>query len=388
MKILHIITRLIQGGAQQNTVLSCAGQVASGHQVWLAYGPIYGPEGSLLEAARDSGAELIEVPSMRRAVLPVHDLLCRAALGKLIRQLKPEVVHTHSSKAGILGRSAAWAERVPAVVHTIHGLPFHVGNWGWINRAYVASERRAARRCHKLIGITQAMCDAFLAQGIGRAEQFEVVPSGIDLSQFDSARIERIDPQVVRRRLGIPADAPVIGIVARLDRLKGQDDLLDVLPRLVSRHPALRLLLVGEGWHGEALRQRVRRMGMTNRVIFTGLVPPGQVIELLRAMDVMALPSHQEGQGRTLVEALLCGTAVAGYDVGGIGEVCIEGRTGRLVQPGDRDRLAQCLDELLGDPVGRRALAMQGRRYVAERFDSRKMVADLERIYRQVLSER
>ncbi|MEX0741352.1 MAG: glycosyltransferase, partial [Phycisphaeraceae bacterium] len=121
MKILHLITRLILGGAQENTLLSCEGQAAAGHEVTLAFGPIYGPEGSLLERAQGGGYELAELSAMIRAVRPWTDVRCYYQVRKLIRELKPDVVHTHSSKAGIIGRAAAWAEGVPAVVHTIHG---------------------------------------------------------------------------------------------------------------------------------------------------------------------------------------------------------------------------------------------------------------------------
>jgi len=185
MKVLHVITRLILGGAQKNTVMSCAAQVQSGHEVHLAFGPIYGPEGSLLQDARDCGAVTHLVPSMRRAVLPPHDLSCYFALRRLIARIQPDVVHTHSSKAGIIGRGAAWAQRVPAVVHTIHGLPFHDRQSRVIHHAYVIAEKWAAKRCHRLIGITQAMCDAFVAKGIATAERCCVIPSGIDLSAFE-----------------------------------------------------------------------------------------------------------------------------------------------------------------------------------------------------------
>ena len=382
MRILHIITRLILGGAQQNTVMSCAAQVAAGHQVWLAYGPIYGPEGSLLEAGRESGATLVEVGPMRRAVLPVHDLRCYRALRRLIRQIEPDVVHTHSSKAGVLGRAAGWRERVPAVIHTIHGLPFHDRQSKIIHRIYVAAERFAARRCHRLVGITQAMCDAFAAKGIGRGEQFAVIPSGVDVSAFDRPTAPR---HVTRRAYAMPDDAPVIGLVARLDPLKGHDDLLDVLPALLQRHPDVHLLFVGDGWHRAALEQHVAQHNWEQRVIFAGLVPPTQVPSLLRAADIMALPSYQEGQGRTLVEALLCGCAIVGYDVGGIGAVCIDNQTGRLVKLGDRAALTEALLSLLDDPEQRRALAQQGAQHVREHFSAERMVRELEALYAKVL---
>ncbi len=383
MTILHIITRLILGGAQQNTVLSCAAQVNAGHAVHLAYGPIYGPEGSLLSQARESGATLHEIPSLRRAVLPAHDLVCYLALRKLIRRIGPNVVHTHSSKAGILGRAAAWHQRVPAVIHTVHGLPFHDQQPAIINRAYLVAERWAAKRCHKIIGVTQAMCDAFAEHHIGRPEQFSVIPSGMDVDAFAVAADRRRE---VRQELGIPAEAPVVGIVARLDRLKGQDDLLDILPSLLSVHPELRLLIVGGGWHRDALDKRVATLGLGHRVIFTGLVEPARIPPLLSAMDVHALPSYQEGQPRTMVQALLAGVAIVGYDAGGIGEVCRDGQTGLLVPVGDRGALSAAIQTLLADPALRERLASDGQAFARQRFDARLMVAAIESVYEQALA--
>jgi len=385
MKILHVITRLILGGAQKNTVMSCAAQVNAGHDVHLAFGPIYGPEGSLLDEARKAGVKTIEIASMRRAVLPVHDYVCYRALRRVIRELKPDVVHTHSSKAGIVGRGAAWAERVGAVIHTIHGLPFHDRQSRVIHHAYVMLERWAGRRCHKMIGITQAMCDAFAEKRIGRPEQFTVIPSGIDIDAFAADTAPR---EVTRKAYGIGKDAPVIGIVARLDPLKGHDDLLDVLPALIERQPDVTMLFVGDGWHREALEKRVAEKGWEQRVIFAGLVPPMQVPSLLRAMDVMALPSYQEGQGRTLVEALICGCAIVGYRVGGIPEVCIDGRTGLLAEVGNREQLGKALLSLLDDPPHRRQLAEQGAQHARDVFDVRSMTRQIEAVYQEVLASR
>jgi glycosyltransferase involved in cell wall biosynthesis len=385
MKILHVITRLILGGAQKNTVMSCAAQVQAGHEVHLAFGPIYGPEGSLLQDAEQAGAVTHMVPSMRRAVLPPHDLACYFALRRLIARLEPDVVHTHSSKAGIIGRGAAWAQRVPAIVHTIHGLPFHDRQSRAIHHAYVVAEKWAAKRCHRLIGITQAMCDAFAAKGIASPDKCCVIPSGIDLSAFE---VDTPPRDVTRKAYGIPADAPVIGIVARLDPLKGHDDLLDALPSILARHPDTHVLFVGDGWHRETLEQRVAAAGWEQRVIFAGLVPPMQVPSLLRAMDIMALPSYQEGQGRTLVEALVCGCAIVGYDVGGIGEVCIDGQTGRLTPVGDRGKLAEALTWMLDHPDQRRQLVEQGTQHARERFDARTMTRQIEQVYHELLQGR
>lgn len=385
MRILHVITRLIQGGAQQNTVMSCAAQVRAGHEVTLAFGPIYGPEGSLLEEAKASGARLVELRSMRRAVLPGRDVLVYRELRKLIRGVKPDIVHTHSSKAGIVGRAAAWAEKRsgrPVVIHTVHGLPFHDRQPRIVHGLYVALEKWAAKRCDHLVAITPAMVEAFVAKGIAPREKFTVIPSGVDIDKFTATAGAR---ERARALLGLKPDERVLGIVARLDSLKGHDDLLDILPDLVRRVGELKLVFLGDGWNREHLVRRVKAEGHENRVVFTGLLAHEQVAEALPAFGVKALPSYQEGQSRTLIEALLCGCGIVAYDVGGIPSICIDGETGRLAPLGDKRALADAIVWMFEHPAERGAMVERGRELVRERFSAGAMVAQLEGLYAKLV---
>lgn len=399
MKILHVITRLILGGAQQNTVMSCKAQVEAGHDVHLAYGPIHGPEGSLLEEAKASGATLHEIKPMVRALSPLNDWRCRRALVDLFIAIEPSVIHSHSSKAGILVRSAAQYYRghvnsfnsygnldvpEPLVIHTVHGLPFHDQQSKLIHNLYVWLEKYAAKRCDHLIAITPEMVEAFNQKQIASPDKFTVIPSGIDVDAF-TPRPERRD--AVRLKYGIPQDALVVGHVGRLDPLKGHADLLDQLPRLQEANPAASsgvwLLFVGDGFHrAELERHPNMAVGQT---VMTGLVPLSSVPEHLAAMDVMALPSYQEGQSRTLCEALLCGVPVAAYGVGGIPSVVLDGQTGRLVEVGDQEALGRALLDLLGDPAYRAGLAERGRQHVVEHFSAVKMNRELLDLYHQLV---
>ncbi len=384
MRILHVITRLILGGAQQSTVLSCAQQVAAGHRVWLVYGPVYGPEGSLMEDAARSGAELVRIRGLRRAVLPVHDGRSYLALRWLMAQVRPDIVHTHSSKAGIVGRAAAWHQRVPGVVHTIHGLPFHDGQRCVERRAYIAAERWAGRHCHRLVGITRAMCDAFCEHGIGRPGQFAVVPSGVDTERFERPR-QLVSPDAIRRRHNIGPDAKIIGLVARLDRFKGHEDLLDMLPVLQRRWADVHLLFVGDGYHRTAVEQRIQEHGRQGHVTITGLTSLEQMPSYYHAMDMMVLPSYQEGQGRVLIEALLCDCPIAGYDTGGIGEVCIDGRTGRLAPTGDKRALTAAIDQMFENPEQTKRMTAIGSEHMRRNFSANAMAHRLEQLYEQTL---
>ena len=396
MRILHISTRLILGGSQENTVLSCEGQALRGHEVHLAFGPIYGPEGSLLERVEafrapaspgDSDVNPRRItthvlPHMVRELAPAKDRLAYRECRALIRRLKPDVVHTHSSKAGILGRAAAWRERVPAVVHTIHGLPFHPYEKPWRNALYVLSERWAAKRCHVIVTVCDAMRDQALAKGVGKPNQYATVYSGMEVEAFLNPGISR---EEVRTRLGLAPEDFVIGTVARLAELKGHDDLLDALAEPMRAHANWKMLWVGDGWWRDRLLGRVREMGLTNQVVATGLVPPEEVPGLMRAMDVLAHPSYREGLPRTVPQALLSGVPAIAYDVDGAPEACLEGRTGLLVPPGDRPALRAAVEWMAAHPNERAAMAAEGREFCRERFSVEKMIDDLEAVYARAL---
>lgn len=394
MRILHVSTRLILGGSQENTVLSCEGQAALGHEVHLAFGPIYGPEGSLLERVRAfrtrDGRSIAthEVRPLVRELAPASDMDAFFALKRLVRSLNPDIVHTHSSKAGVLARAAAWsvggASGRIGVVHTIHGPPFHPYQAKWRNSLYVASERWAARRCHRIVSVADAMTRSFLARGIGRPDQFVTVYSGMDTAPLlEAAPGESRDE--VRAALGIEPGDLVIGTVARLAELKGHDDLLDALGSDLLKHPAMKLLWVGDGWWRERLERRLSGMGLSRSVMLTGLLPPERIPGVMRAMDVLVHPSYREGLPRTVPQALLVGTPVVAYDTDGTGEVVIDARTGRLVPPGDLTRLREAVLWMLEDQPRRVATALAGREKCRERFDARVMVERLEAVYASAL---
>lgn len=384
LRIMHVSTRLILGGSQENTVLSAEGQVSRGHTVSLVHGPIYGPEGSLLERVRDHGGiEAIETPRLVRRISPVADARCCRDLRRLIAEWRPDVVHTHSSKAGVLGRFAAWKQRVPCVVHTIHGLPFHPYQSKLVNAVYILAERAAAKRCHRLIAVADAMRDQALAAGVGRPDQYVTIYSGIETELFEDAHPPRRD---TRRRLGFDDDDFVLGTVSRLAKLKGHDDLLDALAPLMQRRPDLKLLWVGDGWWRDRLLARVSSMGLEGRVVHTGLVPPGDIPGLLAAMDGLAHPSYREGLPRAVPQALLSGVPVIVYDVDGAREVCTDGEVGRLVAPGDLTALRESVQWMMDNPKERRAMGRRGRDACRRRFDARTMVEQLEAVYASVLA--
>src|SRR5205814_1540896 len=287
-KIVHIITRLIIGGAQENTLLSCEGQHDRGLEVTLITGPAIGPEGSLMERATSYGYRVEVIDEMRRAILPGKDLRTYKLLVKRLRELKPDVVHTHSSKAGIIGRWAAHKAGVPWIVHTIHGLAFTASTSRAVNHVYKVLERRTAKITHRIVCVADAMRDQSLAENIGTPRQYVTVYSGMDTRPFLEPPVPR---DIIRAELGLRDEHVAVGTIARLFHLKGHDDLLDLAPELCRQFPNLRFLWVGDGLLRGEFEARIAQMTLQDRFILTGLVKPTQIPELVNAMDVLVHPS-------------------------------------------------------------------------------------------------
>ena len=378
MRIVHVITRLIVGGAQENTLLSCEGQHDRGHDVTLVTGPAVGPEGSLMGRAKAYGYRVVEVDEMRRSILPVKDYRTYHRLVRVFRGLKPDVVHTHSSKAGILGRWAADKAKAPVIVHTIHGLAFTASTSRMVNSVYKALERQTAPITTKIVCVADAMAEQSLAAGVGTRGQYVTVYSGMETGPF-------LDPprarEAVRADLGLREADVAIGTIARLFHLKGHDDLLHMAPSLCARHPRLKFLWVGDGLLRPAFERRIAEMGLQDRFVLTGLVPPARIPELANAMDVLVHPSRREGLARALPQGSLAAKPVVTYDVDGNREGVIDGQTGVVVRPFDRDAMARAIDLLLADGELRRSMGAAGRAFALRRFDAGVMVEALDKLY-------
>ena len=302
LRVLHIITRMIVGGAQENTMLSCALADRTRFSSELLTGPQTGPEGDLHGESRARGVTLRIEPSLVRELHPWKDLVALVRLVRVFRRGDWDVVHTHSSKAGILGRLAARIAGIPVVVHTVHGWGFHPRQSAAIRHFYVMLERACARWCARLIVVGGADREAGLALGIGRPEQYVLVRSGIEIEVY---RDVSVTPAEVRRRFGIPADAFVIGCVGRLSAQKAPLDLVAAFAKVAAEVGSAHLLLVGDGPLRGEVEAAVRKAGLTGRVHLAGL--RRDVPELLRAFDVFALASHWEGLPRVFSQAMAAG---------------------------------------------------------------------------------
>ncbi len=385
MRIVHVITRLILGGAQENTLLTVEGlHHRYADDVTLIAGPAEGPEGDLFDRATSQGLKVEVMPELVRAIRPGSDWKAYRKLRAAIRRLRPEVVHTHSSKAGILGRAAAWDELVPAVVHTIHGLPFGPFETPIKNRLYIALEKWAARRCRAIVGVCDAMATQALAAGVGRPEQYLTVYSGMDADAFLNPPPSRGE---IRRELGLADDEVAFATVARLFELKGHDDILAIARQVIAANPRVRFVWIGDGIWRERLIAEIDRLGLRSSFILTGLVPPDRIPELLQAVDAVIHPSLREGLARVLPQSLLVGRPVISYDVDGAREVVLP-TTGILLKPKDREGLAGGILWLARDPALRAAMGAEGRRRFADQFRHETMTRQLRSLYERLLEDR
>ncbi len=389
VKVIHVITRLDHGGSAQNTLLTALGHhrvrftpmvIAGEAGTWDAQGGGAATRDSV-ERLRAANIPCRILSSLTRPVHPAKDLAALSTLIAVFRREHPAIVHTHTSKAGVLGRLAAWLTRVPTTIHTPHGHVFY-GHFGRVSsQAFCAVERVLARRTTWLIALTDAERAEHLERGVGVAERFAVIPSGIEVRRF-----HRMAGVTGRRPEGFdPApDSFVIGSVGWLTPVKGHQVLIEALARLQPTYPQLRLILVGTGPLRESLAGLSARRGLAEAVRFLG--ERTDVAECLAGMDLFVLPSLNEGMGRALVEAMAAGRPVIASAVGGVPAIVDHGRTGLLVPPGNVEALAGAIADLIEHPVKAKALADAAAKSIEPRFDALAMVRAVEAVYAQAMA--
>ena len=383
MRVLHIITRMIVGGAQENTLFNCLDLVTEyGDDVTLITGPSLGAEGSLLDQSRATELRVIEEPSLVRAIDPWKDQQAYRHLRSRIRNLRPDVVHTHSAKAGLLGRAAAWNEHVPCVVHTVHGAPFHPYQNFLARRFFQACERWASRRCHHMISVADAMTDLMVHARIAERSKFTTIYSGMDVEPFLHASTLR---EKTRGELGLKPQHVVFGKIARLFHLKGHEYLLEAAQEVVANAPDARFLLIGDGILRGEIERTVASMGLRDHFVFTGLVPPSRIPALVGAMDALVHTSLREGLARAIPQALIAGRPVISYDIDGAREVVIDEETGFLLPPKSVRPLSQSIVRLAQDPELRQRLGAQGQHRFTEQFRHQNMTRQIRALYARIL---
>lgn len=384
MKIVHIITRLIVGGAQENTLITCEELAERGHDVTLITGPALGPEGQLFNQTQGQKYRTLVVREMRRAIRPMLDFASYYRIKGYLEGIKPDIVHTHSAKAGILGRRAAYAVRPrPKIVHGVHGLSFHPYQKPTLNKLYITLERRADKWTDCYIPVADAMREQSQAVGIGKNTPYATAYSAIAAPHFyQEHSTEEIT--AFRQQYNIPADAVVLVSVARLFMLKGHDYIIESARTLAERFPKAIWLFVGNGNLAEQYQRQIRELGLTERFRFTGLVAPEEVPLTIQASDILVHCSLREGLARTLPQAMLCKRPAISFDVDGAREV-VNANTGRLLEPKNVPQLIDACAELIADKDLRQQLGQNGWEQVHTQFAPKTMVDTIEGVYEKLL---
>jgi glycosyltransferase involved in cell wall biosynthesis/MFS family permease len=379
--VLQAITRLIIGGAQE-TVMLIAGMLdRSDWAVEVVSGPQTGPEGSLIESIRDRNIALTIEPSLVREINPLKDLVALVRLARFIRRGRYALVHTNSSKAGILGRWAAWLAGTPTILHTVHGWGHHERQHPLARAIYIALEKMTLPITDQLIAVSRLDVEKGLQAGIGRHEDYVVIRSGIELGRFGHPGTAR---EETRAQLGLPRDAPVVGSVTRLSPQKAPLDFVRAVALVHQDIPDAWFVMVGDGPLRREVETLAADLGLSDRLILTGL--RRDIPELMAALDIFCLTSLWEGLPRVLPQAMATGLPIVATAVDGNTEAVLDGVNGILVPPADPRGVAQAIVSLLRDSSSAARMGAAGRERAAE-FSAHKMVTDIADLYRRLLSE-
>lgn len=373
LHVHHLITKLELGGAQQNTLYCVEHHDRSRFRVSLGAGP-----GGVLDpdARRIRRLELRWFPRLHREVRPAADLAFLLEFSRWLAAERVDILHTHSSKAGILGRLAAAIAGTPVVIHTVHGWGFHDFQPRAVHAAYVGLERFAARHTDLLFAVSRENRERGLREGIGARAQYRIVRSGIAIERY--ARPGR-SPAAVRRELGLPRGARVVGTVGNFKAQKAPLDFVRAAARIARAVPSARFVMVGDGEQRADAERLAASLGIAGRVVFTGW--RRDVPDLLHAFDVFALSSLFEGLPRSVLQAASAGLPVVATDANGTPEAIDEGRTGFVVPREDPAALADRVIPLLRQPERARAMGRAGRAWIGEEFEIRRMLDRIESEY-------
>jgi len=374
-KVLHPITRLIIGGAQENTMLTADYLDQSQWQVDVLSGIQTGSEGSIINEIRDRNIPLFLEPSLVREIHPLKDIIALCRLVRLMKKRKYMVVHTHSSKAGILGRWAAWMAGVPVIIHTVHGWGHHDHQHPLIRNFYIYLEKLTLKITDQLIAVSGKNISKGLNDGIGQYKNYEVIRSGIELERFGHPQI---DKQTMRKQLAIPSDAIVVGTVTRLSPQKAPLDFIQAATILAQKLEKVYFVMVGDG----PLRDNVIKMAHANNIeknlVLTGL--RRDVPELMNCFDIFVLSSLWEGLPRVIPQAMASGLPVIATAIDGSAEIIKAEKNGLLVPPGKPDCIADAVMKVITDSQLRINLTKEAFQTVHE-YSAQKMVECIETLY-------
>ncbi len=383
IRIARVIARLNVGGPARHVILLTAGLDSRRFETSLIVGMPGPREGDLLGEAHRRGIDPQIIPELGRAIRPHRELVALVKLVRAFRGFGPDIVHTHTAKAGTLGRLAAGLAGVPVTIHTFHGHVLEGYFSPPLSRLFLAIERVLARRTDRIIVVSPRLKAAILAKGIGTSAKVEVVPLGLELERFSRARPVGAGLRAV---LGLPPEVPLLGSVGRLVPIKDHATLFQALRLLQVEGPRPHLLVVGDGELRPELERLAGALGLGNRIHFLGWRDDLEAI--FDAANVIVCSSRNEGTPVALIEAMAAGVPVLSTDVGGVGDLIGHGVTGWLVPAGDPPAMAEAVRAILAAPARSRQVAAAGRAAALERHGIEGLIRRMEALYVGVVREK
>jgi len=378
LRVLRVITRLNVGGPATHVTVADRGLAARGWETLLVHGVVESNEEEIDVAGLDLPTK--RVPTLHRAIDPAADARSLATLARIIRAYRPQVIHTHLSKAGLVGRAAALATSRAVRIHTFHGNVFGGYFSPRVSRAILALERGLGRSTQRIVALSERQRAELLELGIGRPERIRIVPLGLDLGRFANP-----DRDAARARLGIPADAVLVLAMGRLVPIKRLDRLVDAAALAAPKVPGLRVAIVGGGDEQAALEARISERGLGDIVHLPGWSTDTPT--WYAAADMVTLTSDREGTPLALIEAAAAGRPVVAGDVGGVADIVVDGETGFVVAHDDVPAYAERIVRLASDPALRARMASAAP-IRATAFSADRLVGDLDTLYHEALVER
>lgn len=378
IKVVHIITKLELGGAQQNTLFT----VNSLDRDRFIPILVTGSDGMLLEDALNiKDVKVYLIPQFVRDISPINDLVALCRIFKILKSIKPAIVHTHSSKAGIIGRWAAYLAGVPIIVHSVHGFGFHESQRNIIKRLFISTERLTSCITDKFIAVSRENIKKGEIFRIFNRERVRLIRSGIDISRFKDINVNKA---VKKRGLFLNPDLPLVGMVACLKPQKAPIDFIVMADLVYRKFPLVNFIIVGDGELRGEVMEMISRLGMDDRVVLAGW--RRDIPEIMKSLDIFVLTSKWEGLPRVLLEARAAGLPIVATRVDGSQEVIIDGVNGYLLEPNDIKGMAERVITLLSNPIMARTMGKSGQDLPKE-FDIDLMVSEQEDLYEDLYRE-
>lgn len=379
-KVLHIITRLDKGGSAENTFLTITGLNQINYSVTLLSGPGAPPDQERRRQVEEYGIQYIYIPKLVRNIHFINDLKALIKIYNFLRREKFDIVHTHTSKAGLLGRLAAKIARVPIIIHTPHGHVFF-GYFGrFKTKIFMLLEKLASRMTDIIITLTNSEKEDYIKYGIAPEHKLTVINSGVDLNRFMQRASE--EAQNFKIELGIPEKSSIVGTVGRLVPVKGLKFLIKAAKLVIQKFPDTFFILAGDGHLKQNLKKQASELGIEKNIIFLGW--RDDVARIISTYDIFALPSLNEGMGRVLVEAMALGKPIVASDIGGIPDLVTHERNGFLVPAKNPEQLANYIQILLENEEQREKMGHEGKK-IAVNFSKEIMVERIAELYRELM---